>query len=55
MDRAPSFQESFLGEIPSIMLVTNDSVDHREYLGAILGYQLAEGFSISCLRSQDQL
>jgi hypothetical protein len=51
----PSFQESFLGKIPSVMLIVNDTVKPSENLGVILGYEFAERFGVSCLRSLDQL
>ena len=35
-DRLPSFKESFLGEIPSIMLIAHYTADHGEDLRAIL-------------------
>src|ERR1700730_11068251 len=54
LDRSPSFQESFLGEIPSIILIAQNTVDHGEDLGAVLAYQFAERFSISSLRPTRQ-
>ena len=55
VDGAPSFQKSFLGEIPSIMLITNNTVEHSEYFRAELSYQLSERLGISRLRSKYQL
>jgi hypothetical protein len=37
VDRLPSFQECFLDEIPSIMLIAHHTVDHGEDLAAVLG------------------
>jgi hypothetical protein len=51
VDGAPSFQKSFLGEIPSIMLITNNTVEHSEYFRVELSYQLTERLGISRLRS----
>jgi hypothetical protein len=35
VDGAPSFQKSFLSEIPSIMLIAHNTVDHGENLDAV--------------------
>jgi hypothetical protein len=55
VDGAPSFQESFLGEILGIMLITNNTVEHSEYLSAVLNHQLTERLGISRLRSKYHL
>jgi hypothetical protein len=53
VDRSPSFQETFLGEIPSIAFIADNTVDHAENLGAVFGYQFAKRYSVSCLRPMD--
>ena len=51
VNRLPSSKEAFLGEIPSIMLIPNDTADRGEKPGAVLRDQLVKRFRISGLSS----
>jgi hypothetical protein len=54
VNRFPSFQETFLSEIPSVLLVLDHAVDHHKNFVSVSDHQIAKGVRISSLRSLDQ-
>src|ERR1700722_4748167 len=54
VNRFPSFQEPFLSEIPSVLLVLDHAVNHHKNLVSVTDDQIAKGVRISSLTSLHQ-
>jgi hypothetical protein len=52
--RLPSFQETFLSEIPSVLLVLDHPVDHHKGLIPVTDHQFVKGVGVSSLTSLHQ-
>jgi hypothetical protein len=55
MNRTPRFEESLLGEIPSVLFVLDHSVYHRKHLRAVFGDELVKGYGFALLTALNQI